>query len=285
MAFTAPTLTMDTIIEGATRLGKIEAEENVTILFAIESGSRAWGFPSPDSDFDVRFVYTRPLSAYVGLDDPEDTIERPIDGLWDLAGWDIGKALKLLVKGNATITEWLNSPLIYREHGPMAPRLRGLVKRYATPAASARHYFGLTQKSFRESISNVPTAAQVADAEARGVQIKGMTTVPQKKYLYALRGALSIAWIAAYNEVPPMTLPALKSVDLMPEPVRAELDALLVRKANMGEFGYGPRIAILDDFVEEKLAWAKAQGFDKLEIDPAFKAEANQLLLDALGVG
>lgn len=285
MAFTAPTIPLETYGEANIRLGKIESEENVTILFALESGSRAWGFPSPDSDNDVRFFYVRPVSQYLGLKEPRDVIERPIDGLWDLNGWDLKKALGLLVKGNATVTEWLSSPLIYREHGPMPYKLRDLIKRHASPASSARHYFGLARQCYNGEISNRPTAAQNAQNAIDGIQIKGLTQVNLKKYLYAIRACVCIAWIKRYNEVPPMTLPHLMGFDVIPDDARTEIDALLKRKATMGEFGNGDRILALDTFIESQLEWVKGQGFDKLLPTEAFADEANQLLLDALGIG
>ncbi|UTC28321.1 hypothetical protein GURKE_02900 [Brevundimonas phage vB_BpoS-Gurke] len=285
MSFIAPTLPLDVYGEANIRLGKIEAEENVTILFAVESGSRAWGFPSPDSDNDVRFFYVRPLSHYLGLDAPRDVIERPIEEPWDLNGWDLGKALRLLVKGNATAMEWLSSPLIYREHGPFPARLRDLIKRHASAESSARHYYGLAQQCYMGEIANRPTAAENASNRELGVIVKGLTSVNLKKYLYAVRAAMSIAWIARYKEVPPMTMPALMSHAVAPEDVAAEITTLLRRKSTMGEFGNGDRIAVLDDFIEAQLAWVKAQGFDRLPVNEALKAEANQMLLDALGIG
>lgn len=285
MSFIAPTLPLDVYGEANIRLGKIEAEENVTILFAVESGSRAWGFPSPDSDNDVRFFYVRPLSHYLGLDAPRDVIERPIEEPWDLNGWDLGKALRLLVKGNATAMEWLSSPLIYREHGPFPARLRDMIKRHASAESSARHYNGLAQQCYMGEIANRPTAEENARNAAQGVIVKGLTTVNLKKYLYAVRAALSIAWIARYEEVPPMTMPALMSHAVAPEEVAVEITTLLRRKSTMGEFGHGDRIAVLDAFIESQLAWVKAQGFDRLPVNESLKAEANQMLLDALGIG
>lgn len=285
MSFIAPTIPLEIYGEANMRLGKVEAEENVTILFAVESGSRAWGFPSPDSDLDVRFFYVRPLSQYMGLAAPRDVIEHKIDGLWDVNGWDLGKALRLLVKGNATVAEWLSSPLIYREHGPLPYRLRDLIKRNSSPAASARHYYGLTNTCYIREFKNKPTSAQVDQWVTEGVQVKGIVTVELKKYLYALRGAACISWIRRYNETPPMTLPALLSHDIVPDDARAEITRLLHRKATMGEFGHGTRIDALDAFIEEQIAWVQEKGMDKPIDDPAFAAEANQLLLDALGIG
>ena len=102
-----------TILEN---LERIEAEHNVTILFACESGSRAWGFPSPDSDYDVRFIYAQKPASYIRVFDKRDVIEQPIDGLLDINGWDIKKALGLLRKSNPALMEWLSSPIIYRQH-------------------------------------------------------------------------------------------------------------------------------------------------------------------------
>ncbi len=285
MSYTAPSLPRSVFGEANIRLGKVEAEENVTILFAVESGSRAWGFPSPDSDNDVRFFYVRPISRYLGLNDPRDVIERPIDGLWDLNGWDLRKALQLLVKGNATVAEWLSSPLIYREHGPLPYRLRDLIKRNASPAASARHYSGLTKTCYAAEISCRPTAEELERHRIEGAVIKGLTNVALKKYFYAVRGACAISWIKRYNEVPPMALPALLALDIIPQDTREELDRLLRIKATMGECGEGPRILALDQFVEENLEWVRSNGMDKPAEDPVFAAEAEQLLLDALGVG
>lgn len=285
MSFHAPELTREAFGDANMRLGRIEAEENVTVLFAVESGSRAWGFPSPDSDYDVRFFYVRPISHYLALKEPRDVIERPIEGLWDLNGWDLKKALKLLVAGNATVAEWLSSPLIYREHGPFPYRLRDLIKRNASPAASARHYYGLTNTCFKSEISCRPTAEQNADNAARGVTIKGLTQVNLKKYFYAIRGAVAIAWVRRYDEVPPMSLPNLMSHLAVSEDARVEINKLLAKKATMGELGYGDRVPALDAYIEEQIAWVKEKGMDKMPIDPAFEAEANQLMLDALGVG
>lgn len=285
MSFHAPELTREAFGEANMRLGKVEAEENVTILYAVESGSRAWGFPSMDSDFDVRFAYIRPISRYLGLKEPRDVIERPIEGLWDLNGWDLGKALRLLVNGNATVAEWLSSPLIYREHGPFPYKMRDLIKRNASPASSARHYYGLTNTCYKSEIGCRPTAAQNAENAAAGVTIKGLTQVRMKKYFYAVRGACAIAWVRRYDEVPPMTLPALMSHDVIPSDAREITMRLLEAKAAMGELGDGQRQPALDAFIEEQIAWVKANGMDKPVDNVAFTAEANQLLLDALGVG
>ena len=96
-------------------LNAIEKEQNVTVLLAVESGSRAWGFASPDSDYDVRFIYLRPLEDYLRLDPPKDTICRQPDEVLDISGWDLKKALPAFGKGNASVMEWCASPIVYRQ--------------------------------------------------------------------------------------------------------------------------------------------------------------------------
>jgi len=287
MSHTAPTLSPALLAEGNRRLGKIEATHNCTILLAVESGSRAWGFPSPDSDNDVRFFYMRPLRSYLAIDPERDVIELPIDGDWDVNGWDITKALRLMVKGNATVGEWLNSPLIYSESTDFPFRLRDLMATYADPRLSARHYYGLANTCYKGEIANRPTAEKI-DEIARidpDLRFKGPTEVTLKKYFYAVRAAAAITWIEKYNEVPPMTIQALMARDTMPWDVRGLVNQLMNAKATMGEkFGTGRRMKVLDDYIELKIGWVKDQGFDKLLPDPEFAAAANTLLLDTLGV-
>ena len=96
------------------KLHEIEKRENCRILLAVESGSRAWGFASPDSDYDVRFIYVRDKESYLKLNRPRDVIELPINDVLDINGWDVEKALKLLHKSNPTVFEWCSSPIVYQ---------------------------------------------------------------------------------------------------------------------------------------------------------------------------
>jgi predicted nucleotidyltransferase len=97
------------------QLEQIEQEEQVTILYACESGSRAWGFPSQDSDYDVRFIYLHKPEWYLSIYDKRDVIERPINNMLDINGWDLRKALNLFRKSNPPLLEWLQSPIQYKE--------------------------------------------------------------------------------------------------------------------------------------------------------------------------
>src|SRR5690348_16578363 len=98
-------------------LARIERDENLRVLVAVESGSRAWGFPSRDTDYDVRFVYVRPPAAYLSIRPGRDVVEKPITDVLDISGWDARKALQLMCKSNPTLIEWLTSPIPYRSLG------------------------------------------------------------------------------------------------------------------------------------------------------------------------
>ncbi len=159
------------------RLGDIEKEENVTIFYACESGSRAWGFPSEDSDYDVRFLYLRPRDWYLSIDVEEkrDVIERPISEMLDISGWDLRKALKLLRKSNPPLLEWLNSPTVYQQDFTITDKIKELVPEYYSPIACLHHYLHMAQGNYRE-------------------YLKG-EIVWVKKYFYVLRPLLAINWI------------------------------------------------------------------------------------------
>lgn len=118
-------LVLDAVLQ---QLHEIEVKHGVRVLYACESGSRAWGFASADSDYDVRFIYVHPQEWYLSIDleDKRDVIEAPIDGKLDISGWDLRESLKLYRKSNPVLLEWLGSPIVYKEHGSLAARLREL---------------------------------------------------------------------------------------------------------------------------------------------------------------
>jgi uncharacterized protein len=134
-------------------LDEAAARHGVRILYAAESGSRAWGFGSPDSDYDVRFIYAHPREWYLRLKEPRDVIERPLDDqLVDLGGWDIRKALRLLLKSNPALYEWLCSPIVYRDDGAFSPAARSLFERHASRVAVAHHYHSIARKQWASEI-------------------------------------------------------------------------------------------------------------------------------------
>lgn len=243
-------------------LDAVEREEGVGIVFAIESGSRAWGFPSPDSDWDVRFVYARPTAWHLQLEPGRDVIERALPHEIDLAGWDMRKALNLLLGGNVALREWLASPIVYCAAPPLLGALRDLAARIPARASAAHHYRRLAERVI---------ARYLRDA----------ATVNLKKYLYVLRPVLALRWLrenAAGD--PPMDLPGLLSGVTLPADARAELEVLLARKAISAEVGQGPRLPHLDALITAELAAAPVLPPDDAS---AFRPAAQALLLRATG--
>ncbi len=217
------------------RLQRIETEEGVQVLFAVESGSRAWGFASEDSDYDVRFVYVRPVRNYLRVSPLRDVIELPLEGMLDINGWDMFKALTLFRKFNPPLLEWLHSPIIYAEPGDFAARLRELSRDHFSAKRVTYHYLSMAKNQYKSYIEDKPE-------------------VVAKKYLYALRPLICIRWIEQHRTPPPTALQArLDGIELANE-IRAKLSELILRKRGGQELGAGPADAELNAFVSAELA-------------------------------
>src|SRR6516165_5476173 len=218
---------MDRFIEPALRariqaeLDAIEREETVKILLAVESGSRAWGFPSRDSDYDVRFLYVRPIESYLAVTLPRDVIERPVDAVLDVNGWDLRKALQLMLRSNAVLIEWLTSPVRYRSWDG-ADELLAVARSAVNLAALAYHYQHQIQRSL-QTISDSGDSARL------------------KSYCYALRSALAIAWIRQRGEAPPMHIGALMAGLTLPEELVPLIQQMIARKLKAAEDATMPR--------------------------------------------
>lgn len=251
-----------THIEGLLR--GIEEEENVTILFAVESGSRAWGFPSPDSDYDARFVYIRPAHWYLAVEDRRDVIEKPIIDDFDTSGWDLRKALQLLLKPNPVLLEWLSSPIWYRSEDWVVARLRGLADRVAHRNACRHHYLHLAEGQYRRSL---------ADRDQVAV----------KKYFYALRPVLALMWLRT-NETGrvPMSLPELLEGVQLPPDVAGFLDNLRERKRHTKELGLSPKIDVLDRFIVDEIELARANAIEPKAPDRELLSDINRLMVDVV---
>ncbi len=202
------------------KLSELEQQYNVTIIYACESGSRAWGFASPDSDYDARFLYVHPKQAYLAIHDPRDVIEFSDGGLLDISGWDIKKALHLLYKANAPLREWLTSPVVYRCVDAMMTPVFELMRYAFLSAPLCHHYLGMTTK--------------------RLMIIEETGEATGKAYLYALRTLLCCQWIQRRNSQPPMLLDELLT-EFLPDTrneLRQEIDRLLaVKKAGNEKTG------------------------------------------------
>ncbi len=238
-----------------TKLAEIETRHDVRILFAIESGSRAWGFPSPDSDYDARFVYVHPRDWYLSLMPGRDVIELPISDLLDINGWDLRKALNLALKPNPVLLEWLASPIRYRWSKAECAALRALSEKIAHKTACRYHYLNLGESQWRR---------HVADA----------SDVKMKKYFYILRPALALRWLRMHETIPPMNLHELiAGLDLDPATV-AKITHLLEQKARTREIGTGARIPEIDALIEAEFAAARAAPSEPKETDHRSEADA-----------
>lgn len=245
-------------------LDDVEADFGVRIIYAAESGSRAWGFHSPDSDYDVRFIYLRPRDWYLSLREGRDVIELPIEDVLDVNGWDLKKALLLMCKSNPALLEWLCSPIVYREDAPAVSKVRELSEAAADPMRARHHYLSLASR-------------QYANAIVRN------DTVSQKKYFYSLRPALALKWLREHGSgCIPMALPDLLDSVRLPSELRECVDDLLRRKATSSELGSCSRIELLDAFIEAEIDQAKKSLGGDIPIDPDVEDRANALFREVV---
>lgn len=212
---------------------RIERDNEVKVLLAVESGSRAWGFASTDSDWDVRFIYLHRPEWYLKIDNEKDSFEEILDNDLDLSGWELRKALRLFRKSNPPMLEWLHGPIVYREHSSLAPRLRELSKTSFSPRALVHHYVSMARNNMREFGVDAP--------------------VRLKKYFYVLRPMLACSWVLRTQTIPPVLFTELLDAELNDTSIRALIDDLLVRKMAGVEMKAEPRIAAIDDFVNERI--------------------------------
>lgn len=220
-------------------LADIEREHGVRVLYAAESGSRAWGFASPDSDYDVRFVYVRPCEDYLAITEPRDVIERPVTALLDVSGWDLRKALALFRKSNAPLYEWLQSPIVYRRDEEFFAEWSALMADYFSPRAGCHHYLSMARNAWEQSL--------------RG------ETVRLKKYFYALRPLLAAGWILERRGVPPMAFAPLRTL-ISDGAVQQAIDALLERKRVSDEKAVIEPVPVLQAFIAARLTEYRSAG-------------------------
>lgn len=217
------------------QLKKTEQEKGVTILYAVESGSRAWGFASPDSDYDIRFIYKHELNYYLSLWEKPDTIEFMTTNDLDGSGWDIQKALLLLAKSNASLLEWLYSPVVYYENEALVNQMRALAADCFSPIACLHHYLGTT-KNFMD--------------------VCAQEQVKLKSYFYALRTALAGKWIIEKNSFPPVDFRQL--LPIAPQNIQEKVKELMAIKANQNETYLHPKETLITNFLQETVAFNQA---------------------------
>lgn len=227
-------------------LKRIEREHDGRILFACESGSRAWGFASPDSDYDVRFIYAKPLDWHLKLERRPDTIEWMAPDKLDLSGWELGKALRLFAGCNLALNEWFDSPEVYRAAAGFRESMRALIPGYFNAKKALHHYRSMAEKTLGDHLDG--------------------TTVGIKKAFYILRPLLACRWIIDTGAMPPTRFDALLGQALAPACSRA-IQELLVRKARAAE---GEKISlapVLLDWIADSRALVE-QAFPSLAPAP-----------------
>lgn len=264
-----PGMAAEAVAEIDRRLKNIARDENVVIPLAIESGSRAWGFPSPDSDYDCRFVYVRTREDTFSLFPKRDVIETPLTELIDVNGWEFSKALKLMLKGNAVLIEWLKSPITYQANQDFRSAFLSLAEETANPASWANHYLHLAS-SMRARVMQNPDE------------------VPLKKLFYLIRPLAAARWIIedGGRRLPPMRLQSLMADLELDAELRACLDGLIALKLETRELGTGrapePVMRYIRDAIPELEDWLKTQdltpsGSSLLRADDFHRAWVEQL--------
>ncbi len=249
------------------RLHAAEKEHGIRILYACESGSRAWGFASPDSDYDVRFIYTHPQDWYLSFDveRQRDVIEYPIVDEIDCSGWDLRKSLYLFTRTNGALIEWLNSPVKYIEIGNCAERLRSLIPKAMNSTALCYHYSHAARGNAREHIFK--------------------DRVRLKKYFYVLRPLLAIRYIEEYSSAPPVEFNKLVDT-VAPNEILLEINNLLKLKRNTPELGYGDPMPKINKFIMSEIERHgeafKGQGRPDLLTKRVIRNELNHIFQDAI---
>lgn len=218
------------------KIKEIEKKENVKILHAVESGSRAWGFASPDSDYDVRFIYVRDRDSYLSLQGMKDFLDWELNDVLDINGWDLKKALQHFHKSNATLFEWANSPVVYWTTDEWKELYESTARQYFSTKSALYHYYGTANKNYKEHLS--------ADM------------VKYKKYFYVLRPILACKWIEQRKCPPPVLFEKL-AASVLEEDMKPVVAELLEKKVRMSESDKAPRVEALDQYIEKNLEYYK----------------------------
>ena len=245
------------------KLDEMEQTEGIRILHAVESGSRAWGFPSPDSDYDVRFIYVRTPEYYLKLEKTRDVIELPINDMLDINGWDLNKTLRLLHSSNPTLFEWMSSPIVYRQTG-FIDRLQPILDDYFSCKSGLWHYLSMAESNYR--------------AYLKGDMVRA------KKYFYVMRPILACKWILHKGTRPPMPFRDLMDSELE-DWLKPTVEHLLDLKMNAPEIKEIPKIPELNRWLDEEIASVKAQIAALPPEEPKQWDTLNRLFLNILSDG
>jgi len=243
-------------------LNKLEIQLDIIILYAVESGSRAWGFASTNSDWDVRFIYVHKRKWYLSIDEQKDSYNKILPNEIDLSGWELKKTLKLFRKSNPPFMEWLDSPIIYKENYSTIKKLREVRFEFFNPKGCMYHYLSMAVSNFREYLQG--------------------DLVRIKKYFYVLRPILACSWIKRTNTMAPMEFEVLLNNEIQDASIFQQIETLLDRKKAGEELDLEPRIEILNDFLKQKIEYFQTfmKDFD-IRIQPDTE-KLNQIFIDTL---
>jgi uncharacterized protein len=251
-------------------LKQMEIDHEIKILFACESGSRAWGFPSKDSDYDVRFIYIHKKDWYLSIDQKRDVIEIPkqdrlsipVHDLLDVSGWELTKALRLFRKSNPPLLEWLRSSIIYFQSNSTIEIMNAIANQIFAPSSCIYHYLNMAKGNYRDYL--------------QGQKVK------IKKYFYVLRPILAAKWIEKYNDIPPIEFHQLFEDLIPPGELKDQIHSLLDRKMAGKELALEPRMYVINQFIEEemKLLEEYAKGLETKVADPT--AQLDRLFRETL---
>lgn len=227
---------METTIKN--KLKELESQHAIKILYACETGSRAWGFPSPDSDYDVRIIYKHETDWYLSLSDKKDTIEfMSEDGELDITGWDIKKCLKLMWKSNGALLERVQSPVVYMEENNISSVLKQYSEKCFAPIATMHHYLGMAKNSFSE--------------------IEGQDEIKLKKLFYALRATLACKWIIEKDSVPPIVFITMVNELSFNTELKTRIKDLISLKSGKNESYIHPAERTINEFILNEIEKAE----------------------------
>jgi uncharacterized protein len=244
------------------KLSEIENEKHIRILYACESGSRAWGFHSPDSDYDVRFIYAHEKDWYLGIEDRKDFIDLPINDELDVVGYDLRKMLKLFRASNAKIYEWLQSPVIYKKDNDFHRGICALMPAYYSLRSGIHHYLGLTRNTFEQDLQQ--------------------EQVKLKKYFYALRPVLAATWISEKKVYPPMEFGPLRAM-VKDTDINNRIEDLLQRKIKAGEKHFINKEPVLNEYIAAQMDHC-TQAAANFKSNDTGVAALNELLKKTIGI-
>lgn len=221
-----------------TKLVEISEKYSVKILYACETGSRAWGFPSPDSDYDVRIIYIHEPEWYLSLSDKKDTLEVMMDnGELDITGWDFKKCLKLLWKSNGALLERIQSPVVYHNTEGLTQMFWKYAEKCFAPVAGMHHYLGMAKNSFEE--------------------IEGKDEIKLKKLFYALRATLACKWIVDRDSIAPIEFKIMLNELEFSDALKNRINDLIKLKSTKAESYLHPAENELAEFIKKELAKAE----------------------------